>query len=297
MTRLSWAFGLIVWAFVGCGSDVQICAGGAVCGSDGRTYTDRCAALSADVQVASLGACAVECPVIGCPLACELGFRSGPDGCPTCACAECTTPSDCPGRAACVGGVCMETSDGGVDPDDGGVEPDDGGIAPDDGGVVVTCPPGQEACGEGCADTRTDVAHCGECFEACPTGPGEVSCVDGECTATCRDGLADCNGDLGDGCETDLTTDEDHCGSCDNRCGSSELCLETGCVSGETACRDSANWVVEEESAGACTATCAGKTVTLEGLLGNCGLFSRACTLLNATGTCQQRAARCCFPT
>ncbi|MCA9616581.1 MAG: hypothetical protein H6722_00865 [Sandaracinus sp.] len=285
MTRFVWACGLMLSALVGCGSDVHLCAGGAVCGSDGRTYTDRCAALSADVQVASLGACAVECSPVECALACELGFRAGSDGCPICVCADCASPSDCPGSTACVGGVCMETPDAGVDPEDGG--------------IVVSCPPGQELCGDGCADLTTDLRHCGGCFEACANEgphPGTTLCSDGECTITCPDGTEDCNGDPRDGCEVDLATDEDDCGACGNPCDSDKLCLEGGCVAAGIACSDPANWVVEEEAPGVCQASCAGSEVRLEGLAGSCGIFSRACTLVNALGTCQERAARCCFP-
>ena len=32
--------------------------------------------------------------------------------------------------------------------------------------------------------------------------------------ATCAPGTGDCNGDPGDGCETDLTSDPAHCGAC-----------------------------------------------------------------------------------
>lgn len=41
---------------------------------------------------------------------------------------------------------------------------------------------------------------------------------------TCGEGLADCNGDSVDGCETDLMTTPRHCGSCTRGCAAGEEC-------------------------------------------------------------------------
>lgn len=64
------------------------------------------------------------------------------------------------------------------------------------------CPTGQTCCGTTCHDLASDVAACGACDKTCTTIPGaEASCVGSACKTTCFDGLADCDGDLTNGCE------------------------------------------------------------------------------------------------
>ena len=47
---------VVSWfALAGCGSSVDLCGGGAVCGVDGRSYGDRCAAQQAQVWLARVG--------------------------------------------------------------------------------------------------------------------------------------------------------------------------------------------------------------------------------------------------
>lgn len=74
------------------------------------------------------------------------------------------------------------------------------------------------------------------CCGSCDSGPhsdydddcpGQVCCE--VCTPTdqeCPEGRGDCNDDESDGCETDLTSDPDHCGHCGN------VCEEGSCVLG-----------------------------------------------------------------
>ncbi|MBX3218060.1 MAG: hypothetical protein KF850_39000 [Labilithrix sp.] len=98
------------------------------------------------------------------------------------------------------------------------------------------CPSGHSACGPGtiksCVVTDTSDANCGGCNNVCnPAGDGGAApdnmyygCLGGECgRLKCRTGYASCDGDLGNGCETLLTTDDD-CGSCGNACGAGESC-------------------------------------------------------------------------
>jgi len=44
----------------------------------------------------------------------------------------------------------------------------------------------------------------------------------------CDDGTGDCNGDPEDGCETDLTSDDEHCGACDHDCLGGN-CVNSAC--------------------------------------------------------------------
>ncbi len=88
-----------------------------------------------------------------------------------------------------------------------------------DGG---TCEHGAAApgapCDDGQACTISDACDGeGVCFGVeLDCGAGE--CVDGECVDKgCAEGMADCNGDMNDGCEVQLGTDSD-CGGCGDSC-------------------------------------------------------------------------------
>lgn len=289
---------VMLLALAGCGSSVDLCGGGAVCGVDGRSYTDRCAAEHAQVAVAYLGACAVECPVITCEVACPFGFLRNAQGCEVCECAECARPSDCDvAGEACEAGRCTTPgTDAGVDasmPDAGPT--DAGGLDPDGG----SCPDALDLCGDRCFDLATSDAHCGECFELCANGtdnPGRGMCVEGECDAVdCPDGTASCDGEGTNGCEVNLRVDLDHCGECGNSCGGDELCVAGVCESATEACSNPDQWTVTEERSNYCRAVCGDNVVELEGLLGTCGLFSTTCNLLNGLGTCEDRVVRCCY--
>lgn len=290
---------VVSWfALAGCGSSVDLCGGGAVCGVDGRSYGDRCAAQQAQVEIAYLGACAVECPVLDCALGCPLGFLRGSDGCPICACAECADRGDCPSAGAvCEAGRCTTpgvdagVSDGGR-PDAGPT--DAGGLDPDGG----ACPDALALCGGRCFDLEASTAHCGECFQVCANttaNPGVGVCLGGECEAECPEGTASCNGEGSDGCEVDVLTDPDHCGECGNSCSSDQLCRGGDCLPITEVCSDPTEWTVEEETEGYCRAKCGDEVVELEGLFGSCGRLSTECNLTGILGTCEQRAARCCF--
>jgi hypothetical protein len=103
------------------------------------------------------------------------------------------------------------------------------------GGCFFSCDPGFTDCdndlgnpgGTGCeADTNNDVHRCGDCSNDCTddlTGNHDVAACDaGQCQYTCSGNFDDCDSDLGNpagnGCETDVGSDTDHCGSCDFVC-------------------------------------------------------------------------------
>ena len=84
----------------------------------------------------------------------------------------------------------------------------------------------------GCETLLRNDAHCAACNRACiGVGGAEASCASGAClTVSCPEGMADCNGDVGDGCETPLNTNTD-CGGCDVACAPPNTTSAT-CVSG-----------------------------------------------------------------
>jgi hypothetical protein len=82
---------------------------------------------------------------------------------------------------------------------------------------------------------KNDRNNCGKCGAAC--GQGQV-CINGGCTCAncqfnnakskcvnnmcvfdqCVDGFGDCNNNVNDGCESDLSGDKNNCGACGNAC-------------------------------------------------------------------------------
>jgi hypothetical protein len=78
-----------------------------------------------------------------------------------------------------------------------------------------------EEAGDGCEiDLSSDEVNCGFCDFACDT----TNVASGECSGrtcsilACEEGWGNCSGGAADGCEQDLESDIDHCGSCGNRC-------------------------------------------------------------------------------
>jgi hypothetical protein len=92
-------------------------------------------------------------------------------------------------------------------------------------------------CGAGLTDCdndgtcETDItlpSSCGRCKRACVAGPhSQPTCTVGRCGISCDPGWADCDGDSGNGCESDLTA-PGSCGSCANSCGGA--CVAGACA-------------------------------------------------------------------
>ncbi len=60
------------------------------------------------------------------------------------------------------------------------------------------------------------------------TNVASWSCGTGTCTANCSGTYASCDGTFANGCETDLSTDIHHCGSCAVDCGTGGVCSGSG---------------------------------------------------------------------
>jgi hypothetical protein len=150
--------------------------------------------------------------------------------------------NDC-GRFACVAGTCSTTKlrpDAGLDAGpmsieggagdgavgskldggrgDGGIGRGgsgtpflpDGGVKFPDPKAMTSCGIGQSACGDACADLRSDPKHCGDCGTGCPS---DQFCQMGMCVNICDPPLKLCNG----GC-VDEQIDENNCGACNKVC-------------------------------------------------------------------------------
>jgi len=95
---------------------------------------------------------------------------------------------------------------------------------------VTECGEGLQMCGGQCVDTSSDPENCGECDVVCSYDHAAASCVEGSCEmGACDQDWGDCNNDDSDGCETDLLTDVNNCGTCGNVCDSG-TCDGGSCV-------------------------------------------------------------------
>ena len=118
---------------------------------------------------------------------------------------------------------------------------------------IVTCRQGMTNCDGYCRDLSLDVANCGYCGNACPTGYGTV-CSLGMCT--CKEGLSSC----GESCK-DLVNDNRNCGICGNICPTGQYCNNGVCgicASGLVECSPGKCTYLESDAknCGACGVVC-----------------------------------------
>jgi len=162
----------------------------------------------------------------GCGLKCNL-----PNAIAGCTNGTCTVVQCSPGYGDCDGNASngCETSTG-TDPNNcGGCKAKcalPNAIAGCAGGscTVASCNTGFQNCnnvaGDGCeVNTNTDPSNCGGCMHQCFTPNGTPGCAAGNCTvASCNTGFANCDGNVANGCEANITNDRNNCGSCGNAC-------------------------------------------------------------------------------
>lgn len=175
-------------------ADDKICAEGSDCESE-ICRGGRCAAATCDDRVANGNESDIDCGGSCDP--CESGSTCVLDG-------DCLQPdADMVGLATCDENVC-----------------------------VLTCPDGFGDCNsqaaDGCeTDTGMSLAHCGACEQACAPDHAEGMCQGGNClidteapdtTGGCTGSWRNCNNMDEDGCETNINTDPDFCGSCETPC-------------------------------------------------------------------------------
>lgn len=106
--------------------------------------------------------------------------------------------------------------------------------------IVASCVGSWEDCDRdpenGCeVHLDTQVENCGACGDACRSPEhGSPGCAEAQCYVRyCEEPYSDCNFEYRDGCEVDLSSDEDNCGDCDVRCNTDEECVAGECAAAE----------------------------------------------------------------
>jgi len=92
----------------------------------------------------------------------------------------------------------------------------------------------------GCeANLNADPNNCAACGTKCTAPNGTPDCKAGVCgVSLCNPGKGDCDGNLGNGCETDLATSSEHCKYCGNACSlenAQPACVQSECKVGQCA--------------------------------------------------------------
>ena len=187
------------------------------CETNVATNTDNCGMCgrSCDVDGADRVACmAGMCSIVACAAGrgncdgmnangCEVDLTSAVANCGMCG-TRCTTPNATPD---CDTGRC----------------------------AIADCNPGFANCNMSVADgcetnINTDITHCGDCTTRCTYAHATGTCTLGVCAlGTCEMNFGNCDGDPGNGCETDLLRAPLSCG----RCGAApcpEVCSNGTCA-------------------------------------------------------------------
>ncbi|MSP26052.1 MAG: hypothetical protein EXR75_13010 [Myxococcales bacterium] len=139
----------------------------------------------------------------------------------------------------------------------------------------ITCPAGQELCGDFCATIALDPNNCGGCFAPCKEG--EV-CSEGTCGTDCVGGTKLCGGLC-----VDAMLDPKNCGDCEVLCEEGEVCAagvcSVACAGGTTSCGQLCiDVAVDPKNCGACGTACPAGEVCSEGVCAlSCGGSTTQC--------------------
>ncbi|MBI5526982.1 MAG: choice-of-anchor D domain-containing protein [Deltaproteobacteria bacterium] len=154
--------------------------------------------------------------------------------------------------------------------------------------VVANCNTNFDNCdglyANGCeVDLRTNVNNCGICSKKCTTANGTPKCENKTCgIQSCNIGFDNCDGNVTNGCETNLTLSAT-CGTCTNNCDATCAtgnCI-AGCASGSCVVQSClGDWRdCDTQFANGCEAD-------INSNVSNCGTCGFACTVNHGTGQC-----------
>src|SRR6478609_165367 len=295
------------------GPDCSACVEGRDCLTPSDCVGNECSAGKCTLSCAAgVGNCDGD-PANGC----EANLRTDSDHCGDCG-TSCALSN---AKANCAGGVCRVEScvapfdDCNGDPSDGcevntktsidncgacAAKPCsslNGQAFCADAKCGITCAKNFADCdgeaGNGCEkDVSRDINNCGGCGNTCTASAGKTAwCRNGQCgQTTCAAGRGDCNGDPDDdpthgGCETDLKTDPDSCGSCVTICGVSFGTAQ--CTAGACSVKSCSPGLAD------CTGGYAdGCETNTNTDLANCGTCGKACTTANGAAACVSGACQ-----
>ncbi len=84
---------------------------------------------------------------------------------------------------------------------------------------------------DGCEiNTTNDNLNCGDCNIECLVDYAKTKCDNSKCVIeSCNLGYADCDGNYETGCETDILSDDNNCGSCNKKCDDFTYCANGIC--------------------------------------------------------------------
>lgn len=142
------------------------------------------------------------------------------------------------GDGAGGGGTGGVAGDGGPGGDAGATgEAGAPGDGPIEGGDVTdgsSCPSGKKLCGADCVPNNDPNTGCGAVScDPCNLGHAVAVCAGQQCAIDhCTLNYQDCDGDTSNGCEVQLNTDVNHCGSCLKKCqyaNADALCQAGNC--------------------------------------------------------------------
>ncbi len=147
------------------------------------------------------------------------------------------------------------------------------------------CAQGYQSCdgnpANGCETNVTNNAFdCGFCDNVCSYPNAGASCSSGLCQlGTCSTNYQNCDGSAANGCETNISSDPENCGTCLNQCPagggtavcSNKICSVSTCSPGTADCDNDPLHTCE---------------TTTDTNLANCGFCDNLCNLPNATEAC-----------
>ena len=147
-----------------------------------------------------------------------------------------------------------------------------------DGKCTFDCKAGWADCdcdaSNGCeVNLMEDGENCGVCNSNCKKGNNlsDAKCSRGECQITCSAGYGNCDGEVWNGCEVDLSSSTSNCGACNLNCLNLPSVASASCLRGscQIACKPNrAN--CDNNSSNGCE-------VDLLSDLGNCGKCGVVC--------------------